>query len=76
MASQVPRDSVLRFGLGTRDSIAALLGDRAQVSIRDARAAEVSGGRIAVQRAALVFGTVPEAEERLNPVYLARPVHQ
>lgn len=68
---QVPRDSVLRFGLGTRDSIAAVLGNRARVSIRDSRAAMVSGGRIAVQRAALVFGTVPDAEERINPKYLA-----
>lgn len=68
---EVPRDTVLRFGLGTRDSIASALGDRARVSIRDARAAMVSGGAIAVQRAALVFGTVPDAEERLNPTYLA-----
>jgi len=67
---QVPRDSVLRFGLGSRDSIAALLGSRARVSIRDSRAAMVSGGRI-TQRAALVFGTVPDAEERINPKYLA-----
>ena len=67
---EVPRDSVLRFGLGTRDSIAALLGSRARVSIRDARAAMVSGGAITAGRAALVFGTVPDAEERLNPTYL------
>jgi putative ABC transport system permease protein len=68
---QVPRDTVLRFGLGTRDSVAVVMGTRAQVSIRDARAAEVSGAGIAGRRAALVFGTVPEAEERLDPTYLA-----
>ena len=68
---EVPRDSILRFGLGTRDSLAVALGSKARVSIRDARAAMVSGGAISGQRAALVFGTVPDAEERLNPTYLA-----
>lgn len=68
---EVPRDSVMRFTLGTRDSIASVLGDRARVSIRDARAVMLSGGAITAQRAALVFGTVPDAEERINPTYLA-----
>lgn len=68
---EVPRDSVMRFTLGTRDSIASVLGDRARVSIRDARAVMLSGGAITAQRAAMVFGTVPDAEERINPTYLA-----